>query len=201
MSVPVKPKTSRRGRAHAASRAAQSAEPGERDNSTVKEEQADESTDVLVDESHAAPMSPPCPEILCSDRRRLASAGPGGRAAARQATYFFKEQGRRHWDALKRKRRKMKPEAGPSSTPGLSKDPPIGRRELPDSLVSMYEVESWMVHEDCAKVVPEEWADEVEVGDVLPDDPFGGCAFYSASLNGVSPLQGFLRQDQLRRRL
>ncbi|KIJ67259.1 hypothetical protein HYDPIDRAFT_84235 [Hydnomerulius pinastri MD-312] len=105
--------------------------------------------------------------------------------------------------APKRKRPKTKPEAGPSSAPGPSKfsitlklgpkpaepegfpcclcvstlrdgllpvqDPPIGRRELPDSLASMYKAESWMAHDGCAKVVPETWIDEVEVGDVLPD--------------------------------
>ncbi|KAF9221048.1 JmjC-domain-containing protein [Gyrodon lividus] len=105
--------------------------------------------------------------------------------------------------ALKRKRPKIKPEAGPSNLFGPSKvsvtlklgpkpaepecfpcclcvstscvallhvqDPPIGRRELPESLASMYDAERWMAHEECAKVVPETWVDEVEVGDVLPD--------------------------------
>ncbi|KAF9242788.1 JmjC domain, hydroxylase-domain-containing protein [Melanogaster broomeanus] len=48
-------------------------------------------------------------------------------------------------------------------------DPPIGRRELPESLASIYNTERWMAHEECAKVVPETWVDEVEVGDALPD--------------------------------
>lgn len=42
-------------------------------------------------------------------------------------------------------------------------DPPIGRRELPDSLASVFDVATWMAHEDCAKVVPETWVDEVDV--------------------------------------
>lgn len=105
--------------------------------------------------------------------------------------------------APKRKRAKIKPEAGPSSLPGPSKvsitlklgpkpaepecfpcclcvsmsrtgllgvqDPPIGRKELPESLASMYNAERWMAHEECGKVVPETWVDDVEVGDVLPD--------------------------------
>ncbi|KAF8840428.1 JmjC-domain-containing protein [Paxillus ammoniavirescens] len=105
--------------------------------------------------------------------------------------------------APKRKRVKIKPEAGLSSLPGHSKvsvtlklgpkpaepecfpcclcvsmsrtgllrvqDPPIGRKELPESLASMFNAESWMAHEECGKVVPETWVDNVEVGDVLPD--------------------------------
>lgn len=33
----------------------------------------------------------------------------------------------------------------------------------------MHNAEAWMAHEECAKVVPETWVDEVEVGDVYPD--------------------------------
>ncbi|KAG1734599.1 JmjC-domain-containing protein [Suillus lakei] len=40
-------------------------------------------------------------------------------------------------------------------------DPPVGRRELPESLSSLA-TEAWMAHEECAKVVPETWVDEVE---------------------------------------
>jgi hypothetical protein len=40
-------------------------------------------------------------------------------------------------------------------------DPPVGRRELPESLSSLV-TEAWMAHEECAKVVPETWVDEVE---------------------------------------
>ncbi|KAH7886650.1 JmjC domain, hydroxylase-domain-containing protein [Phlebopus sp. FC_14] len=48
-------------------------------------------------------------------------------------------------------------------------DPPVGRRELPESLASISNFEAWMAHEECAKVVPETWVDEVETGDVLLD--------------------------------
>lgn len=42
--------------------------------------------------------------------------------------------------------------------------PPIGRRDLPESLASVFDVEAWMAHEECAKVVPETWVDEVDFG-------------------------------------
>ncbi|KAI6017850.1 JmjC domain, hydroxylase-domain-containing protein [Pisolithus marmoratus] len=42
--------------------------------------------------------------------------------------------------------------------------PPIGRRDLPESLAIVFNVEAWMAHEECAKVVPETWVDEVDVG-------------------------------------
>ena len=48
-------------------------------------------------------------------------------------------------------------------------DPPIGRRELPDSLSSIYDATKWMAHEECAKVVPETWVDTVESAEILPD--------------------------------
>lgn len=43
----------------------------------------------------------------------------------------------------------------------LVQDPPVGRRELPESLSSLAS-DAWMAHEECAKVVPETWVDEVE---------------------------------------
>ena len=48
-------------------------------------------------------------------------------------------------------------------------DPPIGKRELPESLSSIYDATRWMAHEECAKVVPETWVDIVESADILPD--------------------------------
>lgn len=44
--------------------------------------------------------------------------------------------------------------------------PPIGRRDLPESLASVFNVEAWMAHEECAKVVPETWVDEVDSGEL-----------------------------------
>lgn len=44
--------------------------------------------------------------------------------------------------------------------------PPIGRRDLPESLATIFNLESWMAHEECAKVIPETWVDEVDVGDL-----------------------------------
>jgi len=51
-------------------------------------------------------------------------------------------------------------------------DPPVGRRELPESLSSLAS-EAWMAHEECAKVVPETWGDEIEVGTSLEKRVFG----------------------------
>ncbi|OAX41802.1 JmjC-domain-containing protein [Rhizopogon vinicolor AM-OR11-026] len=51
-------------------------------------------------------------------------------------------------------------------------DPPVGRRELPESLSSLAS-EAWLAHEECAKVVPETWVDEVEVGTSLEKRVFG----------------------------
>lgn len=48
-------------------------------------------------------------------------------------------------------------------------DPPIGKRELPGSLSSIYDATKWMAHEECAKVVPETWIDTVELPEILPD--------------------------------
>ncbi|KAF8556709.1 JmjC-domain-containing protein [Imleria badia] len=48
-------------------------------------------------------------------------------------------------------------------------DPPIGKRELPESLSSVYDATRWMAHEECAKVVPETWVDIVESAEILPD--------------------------------
>jgi hypothetical protein len=48
-------------------------------------------------------------------------------------------------------------------------DPPIGRRELPESLSSIYDATRWMAHEECAKVVPETWVDMVESAEIFPD--------------------------------
>ncbi|KAG6332296.1 hypothetical protein ID866_6791 [Astraeus odoratus] len=42
-------------------------------------------------------------------------------------------------------------------------DPPVGRRELPESLATLLNVGAWMAHEECAKVVPETWVDEIDV--------------------------------------
>ncbi|KAI6152692.1 JmjC domain, hydroxylase-domain-containing protein [Pisolithus thermaeus] len=42
--------------------------------------------------------------------------------------------------------------------------PPIGRKDLPESLATVFNVEAWMAHEECAKVVPETWVDEVDLG-------------------------------------
>ncbi|KAG6372655.1 JmjC domain, hydroxylase-domain-containing protein [Boletus reticuloceps] len=57
------------------------------------------------------------------------------------------------------------------SQDGLSRvqDPPIGKRELPESLSSIYDGTKWMAHEECAKVVPETWVDTVESAEILPD--------------------------------
>lgn len=51
-------------------------------------------------------------------------------------------------------------------------DPPIGRRELPESLSSLA-TEAWMAHEECAKVVPETWVDEVETEMTMEKRVFG----------------------------
>ena len=48
-------------------------------------------------------------------------------------------------------------------------DPPIGKRELPESLSSLYDATRWMAHEECAKVVPETWVDIVDSAEILPD--------------------------------
>lgn len=48
-------------------------------------------------------------------------------------------------------------------------DPPIGKRELPESLSSIHDSTRWMAHEECAKVVPETWVDAVELAEFLPD--------------------------------
>lgn len=48
-------------------------------------------------------------------------------------------------------------------------DPPIGKRELPESLSSMHDPSRWMAHEECAKVVPETWVDVAELGEIPPD--------------------------------
>jgi hypothetical protein len=48
-------------------------------------------------------------------------------------------------------------------------DPPTGKRELPESLSSIYDATKWMAHEECAKVVPETWVDTVESEEILPD--------------------------------
>ncbi|KAI6152983.1 JmjC domain, hydroxylase-domain-containing protein [Pisolithus thermaeus] len=42
--------------------------------------------------------------------------------------------------------------------------PPIGRKDLPESLATVFNVEAWMAHEECAKVVPETWIDEADLG-------------------------------------
>ncbi|KAG1727789.1 JmjC-domain-containing protein, partial [Suillus paluster] len=51
-------------------------------------------------------------------------------------------------------------------------DPPIGRRELPESLSSLAS-DAWMAHEECAKVVPETWVDEVETEMSMEKRVFG----------------------------
>lgn len=51
-------------------------------------------------------------------------------------------------------------------------DPPVGRRELPESLSSLT-TQAWMAHEECAKVVPETWVDEVETGMSVEKRVFG----------------------------
>jgi hypothetical protein len=51
-------------------------------------------------------------------------------------------------------------------------DPPVGRRELPESLSSLA-TEAWMAHEECAKVVPETWVDEVETEMSMEKRVFG----------------------------
>ncbi|KAG8215808.1 JmjC domain, hydroxylase-domain-containing protein [Butyriboletus roseoflavus] len=48
-------------------------------------------------------------------------------------------------------------------------DPPIGKRELPESLSSIHDSSRWMAHEECAKVVPETWVDVVELAEILLD--------------------------------
>ena len=48
-------------------------------------------------------------------------------------------------------------------------DPPTGKRELPESLSSIYDATKWVAHEECAKVVPETWVDTVESEEILPD--------------------------------
>ncbi|KAH0835679.1 JmjC domain, hydroxylase-domain-containing protein [Lanmaoa asiatica] len=48
-------------------------------------------------------------------------------------------------------------------------DPPIGKKELPESLSSIYDPTRWMAHEECAKVVPETWVDVAELAELLPD--------------------------------
>lgn len=48
-------------------------------------------------------------------------------------------------------------------------DPPIGKRDLPESLSSLYDATRWMAHEECAKVVPETWVDIVDSAEILPD--------------------------------
>ncbi|KAG9312599.1 JmjC domain, hydroxylase-domain-containing protein [Chiua virens] len=48
-------------------------------------------------------------------------------------------------------------------------DPPVGKKELPDSLSFVYDGTRWMAHEECAKVVPETWVDFVELAEILPD--------------------------------
>ncbi|KAH7908694.1 JmjC domain, hydroxylase-domain-containing protein [Hygrophoropsis aurantiaca] len=42
-------------------------------------------------------------------------------------------------------------------------EPPVGRRDLPESLASLRAPERWLAHVECAKVVPETWIDEVDV--------------------------------------
>ena len=42
-------------------------------------------------------------------------------------------------------------------------DPPVGRRDLPESLATLFDANAWMAHEECAKVVPETWVDELDV--------------------------------------
>lgn len=51
-------------------------------------------------------------------------------------------------------------------------DPPIGKRELPESLSSVHDATRWMAHEECAKVVPETWVDIVESSEILPDGAY-----------------------------
>lgn len=51
-------------------------------------------------------------------------------------------------------------------------DPPVGRRELPESL-SRLASEAWLAHEECARVVPETWVDEIEVGTSVEKRVFG----------------------------
>ena len=67
-------------------------------------------------------------------------------------------------------------------------DPPVGRRELPESLSSLAS-EAWLAHEECAKVVPETWVDEVEVGTSVEKRVFGVDAIVKDRWNLVRPKQ------------
>jgi len=67
-------------------------------------------------------------------------------------------------------------------------DPPVGRRELPESLSSLAS-EAWLAHEECAKVVPETWVDEVEVGTSVEKRVFGVDAIVRDRWNLVRPKQ------------
>ena len=51
-------------------------------------------------------------------------------------------------------------------------DPPMGKKELPESLVSIHDPDGWMAHEDCAKVVPETWVDMIDLTETLPDGTY-----------------------------
>ena len=63
-------------------------------------------------------------------------------------------------------------------------DPPIGRRELPESLTTLYDATRWMAHEECAKVVPETWVDTIESAEILPD----GSHFRESRVFGVDAI-------------
>lgn len=64
-------------------------------------------------------------------------------------------------------------------------DPPIGRRELPDSLSTLFNVDSWMAHQECAKVVPETWVDEL---DILPSSDGDGVVTRERRVFGVDAI-------------
>jgi len=75
-------------------------------------------------------------------------------------------------------------------------DPPVGRRDLPESLSSLA-TEAWLAHEECAKVVPETWVDEIEVGTSLEKRIFGVDAIVRDRWNLVRPERNIATHLQL----